>query len=111
MPPTIRNPAAISSLSSRAAYADGDWADAMRSRLQAEAARLDGLLVGAGFHNVGGTSLFRLVSAPDAPIRSDRLAEQGVLVRTFDHDPSLIRFGLPDNASWPRLENALENSR
>ena len=95
----------------RAAYADSDWADAMRVQLQGEAARLDGLLVASGFRIVGGTSLFRLAAADDATVRASKLAEQGVLVRTFDHDPSLIRFGLPDCSGWSRLETALETLR
>jgi len=95
----------------RAAYADTGWAERTRKRLEGEAMRLDRLLIAAGFRIVGGTSLFRLVAAEDAAARASTLAEQGVLVRTFDHDPSLIRFGLPHRAGWPRLEAALEFRR
>ncbi|HEX8469691.1 MAG TPA: threonine-phosphate decarboxylase CobD [Brevundimonas sp.] len=95
----------------QAAYADTDWADRTRALLLQEAARLDERLIASGFTIVGGTSLFRLVRCEDAPGRAQRLAEQGVLVRTFPHDPELIRFGLPGQANWRRLETALEMSR
>jgi len=94
-----------------AAYADLGWAERTRRRLERDAARLDGLLVEAGFEIVGGTSLFRLTRTSDAKRRAEALAEQGVLVRTFAHDPSLVRFGLPGRADWPRLRAALEMLR
>lgn len=95
----------------RAAYADADWAERTRARLRRDAARLDRMLIAAGFDVVGGTSLFRLARAPDAQARARRLAGQGVLARTFDHDPTLIRFGLPGRNHWRRLQTALETSR
>lgn len=91
-----------------AAYSDLGWAERTRHRLERDAARLDRLLTTAGFEVVGGTSLFRLTRSGDAKTRTRKLAGQGVLVRTFDHDPGLIRFGLPDAKSWPRLQSALE---
>ena len=95
----------------RAAYADSEWAERTRASLALEAVRLDDRLIAAGFAIVGGTSLFRLAQCEDALERAHRLAEQGVLVRTFPHDPELIRFGLPGQANWQRLETALEMSR
>ncbi len=93
------------------AYGDAAWAGWTRRRLARDAARLDGLLVEAGFRIVGGTSLFRLTRSADAGRRARVLAEAGVLVRTFDHDPGLIRFGLPGRGEWPRLRAALETLR
>ena len=83
----------------------------MRTRLAREAARLDRLLAAHGFEIAGGADLFRLTRCADATARARRLAGQGVLVRTFDHDPTLIRFGLPGAKDWRRLETALEMSR
>lgn len=94
-----------------AAYGDTDWADRTRARLAQDAARLDGLLIAAGFELVGGTTLFRLTRSGDAGRRAEALAERGVLVRTFDHDAGLIRFGLPGRSDWPRLQKALEGLR
>lgn len=94
-----------------AAYADTGWAERTRTRLSREAARLDAVLKDTGFSILGGTSLFRLAKCEDAAGRADRLAGQGVLVRTFDHDPTLIRFGLPGRRNWTRLSAALESSK
>ena len=91
-----------------AAYADTAWADRMRKQLASAARRLDGLLTRYGFEVVGGTSLYRLVRAADAPARFERLAAAGILTRPFQHDATLLRFGLPGSPdAWRRLELAL----
>lgn len=95
----------------RAAYGDLDWQTRARARLSADAERLDGLLRKAGFDIVGGTSLFRLVAAPDAERRFMMLAGLGVLVRPFSDHPTWLRFGLPKPKDWPRLAAALESFR
>jgi histidinol-phosphate/aromatic aminotransferase/cobyric acid decarboxylase-like protein len=91
-----------------AAYADTAWADRMRRQLAAAARRLDGLLSRHGFEVVGGTSLYRLVRAADAPARFEKLAAAGILTRPFQHDATLLRFGLPGAPDgWRRLGAAL----
>lgn len=91
-----------------AAYADTAWADRMRKQLASAARRLDALLTRHGFEVVGGTSLYRLVRAADAPARFERLAAAGILTRPFQHDVTLLRFGLPGSPdAWRRLEQAL----
>jgi cobalamin biosynthesis protein CobC len=91
-----------------AAYADREWAQRMREQLAGSARRLDGLLARHGFEVVGGTSLYRLVRAQDAPVRFERLAAAGILTRPFQHDASLLRFGLPGPPDeWHRLSDAL----
>jgi cobalamin biosynthetic protein CobC len=91
------------------AYADRRWADRERAALQKAAQRLDRLLQSSGFELAGGTSLFRLVRAPDARARFARLLAAGILVRPFDFAPDLLRFGLPRGRSqWRRLAAALE---
>jgi cobalamin biosynthesis protein CobC len=93
-----------------AAYADKQWATRTRNRLARAANRLDTLLRSSGFAIVGGTSLFRLVRAADARDRFARLLAAGILVRPFDHDETLLRFGLPKNShEWARLAVALES--
>jgi cobalamin biosynthetic protein CobC len=57
---------------------------------------------------MGGTSLYRLVRADDAPVRFERLAAAGILTRPFQHDRSLLRFGLPGTTdAWRRLNDVL----
>jgi cobalamin biosynthesis protein CobC len=91
-----------------AAYGDRQWTERMRAQLAATARRLDGLLNRYGFEVVGGTSLYRLVRAADALARFERLAAGGILTRPFQHDATLLRFGLPGTPeAWRRLEEAL----
>ena len=94
----------------RAAFADPDWLTAARTRLEADALRLDGLLSGAGFAIAGGTPLFRLGSHPRAASRFQTLGRQGILVRAFSGLSGRLRFGLPaDETGWQRLAGALQN--
>jgi cobalamin biosynthetic protein CobC len=91
-----------------AGYADHEWAERTRVRLARAARRLDELLRQHGFEIVGGTSLYRLVRAADAPARFERLAAAGILTRPFQYDGSLLRFGLPGSPeAWRRLRLAL----
>ena len=94
-----------------AAYADHAWRERTAARLAKDAARLDGLLAANGFEVLGGTSLFRLASTPDAARRFTALARRGVLTRPFSDQPTWLRFGLPKPKDWPRLQSALEGSR
>ena len=76
--------------------------------LQKSAQRLDRILALSGCEVVGGTSLFRLARATDARERFARLLAAGILVRPFDFDPTLLRFGLPRGRDqWRRLAAAL----
>ena len=93
-----------------AAYADKSWAERTRARLRSAARRLDALLTRNGFILVGGTSLFRLARSDGARSRFEQLLHAGILVRPFDHDPTLLRFGLPrGSAAWRRLTTALRS--
>ena len=92
-----------------AAYADEAWAERTRRRLQRSAQRLDKLLVGAGMTIVGGTSLYRLARSPNARARFTQLISHGILARPFDHDATLLRFGLPlATNDWRRVAAALK---
>jgi cobalamin biosynthetic protein CobC len=102
----VSGPAIVAGL---AAYADTAWAVQTRLRLIEDTVQLDRLLRGAGFEIVGGTTLFRLTRAPDAPRRFEILARAGILTRPFPWDETLIRFGLPGpEQDWRRLADALE---
>lgn len=90
------------------ALADEDWRRDSMARLAIDAARLDALLIDAGFVLVGGTSLFRLYEGEGAPVVSDHLARRGIFVRAFAGHPRWLRFGIPGSPSdWARLEGAL----
>jgi len=85
------------------AYADRPWMASMRVQLLEQSQKMDALLSGAGFRIVGGTSLYRLASAPDATQKFTRLLSRGVLARPFSYDATLLRFGLPGQEEWSRL--------
>jgi len=92
-----------------AAYADEAWATKTRQRLHRAAHRLDKLLISGGMTIVGGTSLYRLARAQNARARFTQLLSHGILVRPFDYDSTLLRFGLPHGATdWRRVANALK---
>ena len=90
-----------------AAYADPVWALRTRARLTKAAERLDAALRHGGFEIIGGTALFRLTKAKDAPDRFAALCAQGVLARPFAAEPSWLRFGLPHPSVFQRAEAAL----
>jgi cobalamin biosynthesis protein CobC len=91
------------------AYADEDWAQRTRTRLSQASQRLDQLLISGGMEIAGGTSLYRLARATDAHARFTQLISHGVLVRPFDYDAMLLRFGLPSGRDdWRRLAKALK---
>ena len=94
------------------ALSDGVWAAAARRRLAEDAGRLRRMLadrLGPGGGTVaGGTDLFVLFDYPAAPDLCEHLSRAGILVRAFDFDPRLLRFGLPgEAAAWARLDGAL----
>lgn len=94
-------------LAARALTDDG-WIAHTRRRLGADAARLDGLLAGAGLEVVGGTDLFRLSAAPPSADLHAFLGRRGILVRQFPERAEWLRWGLPgDEAEFGRLGDAL----
>ena len=90
-----------------AALRDPDWADTTRTRLTADATRLDTLAANAGATLVGGTTLFRLYEVDDAAQWQTRLARRHIWSRVFPYNPRWLRLGLPALHHWPRLEAAL----
>jgi cobalamin biosynthetic protein CobC len=92
----------------RRALADAAWLTASVDLLEQGAARLDELLLRAGFRIVGGTPLFRLAERTDARSWFERLGRRGILVRPFGWRETWLRFGIPSGeATWRRLEDAL----
>jgi cobalamin biosynthetic protein CobC len=90
------------------ALGDTAWRRAASAQLRGAAARLDSLLATAGLRALGGTVLFRLYGAVEAATVAERLAQTGVLVRSFPDHPEWLRFGIPGNAEgWHRLATAL----
>lgn len=93
----------------RAAYRDDAWRIRTRERLDRDALALDDLLTAHGFSVLGGTSLFRFVSTPNAGEVFRGLCERGVLTRPFDDAPERLRIGVPGEPGLARLAKALKD--
>ncbi|MGH8488260.1 MAG: threonine-phosphate decarboxylase CobD [Gammaproteobacteria bacterium] len=91
------------------ALADRAWQEATRTRLVKQAERLAALLRRRGLAPGGGCALFQWLPSPHAAAIHERLARQGILTRLFT-EPASLRFGLPGEAGWPRLEEALAST-
>ncbi|MGJ8545815.1 MAG: threonine-phosphate decarboxylase [Sulfitobacter sp.] len=91
----------------RAALRDLAWADAARTRLTRDAARLDALILARGAQLVGGTSLFRLYDVADAATWQRDLAAHHIWSRIFPYNPRWLRLGLPRPDQFAQLESAL----
>ncbi|MCK0140999.1 threonine-phosphate decarboxylase [Aliiroseovarius sp. F20344] len=89
------------------ALEDHGWADATRTRLTQDSARLDALMTGKGAKLIGGTTLFRLFDVGEAQAWQDRLAQSHVWSRIFPYSSRWLRLGLPHPDRWSQLEAAL----
>ena len=85
------------------ALSDTAWAAQTRTDLRLAAARLDRLMGAYG----GDTPLFRTYRLDTAAALHRRLAQAHIWTRVFPYDTELIRFGLPPQGGWTRLEAAL----
>lgn len=91
------------------ALQDAHWQQETRARLTSDGLRLDNLIARhSKLEPAGGTDLFRYYDGTDCVRVADHLAQQGILIRLFDHDQNKARFGFPGTASqWDRLEKAM----
>jgi cobalamin biosynthesis protein CobC len=90
------------------ALSDGAWQVSARIQLAADSARLTDLLSKYGLVPAAKTRLFQFVLTPRAIETQQALAQQGVWVRLFA-EVTALRFGLPPENAWDKLESALEN--
>jgi cobalamin biosynthetic protein CobC len=92
-----------------AALRDHDWQANTSHALTAAGARLQQLLASHGIA-ANGTALFQWWPEPRAEAFWQHMAEQGIWVRLFPQAARGIRLGLPpDEASWLRLDAALDS--
>jgi len=90
------------------ALSNAAWQASARIQLAADSARLTDLLSKYGLVPAAKTTLFQFVLTPHAVEIQQALALQGVWVRLFAEVPAL-RFGLPPESAWDKLESALNN--
>lgn len=89
------------------ALEDEVWARETRTRLKADAQRLDRLMQEAGAEVTGGTDLFRLYAVDDASQWQRRLAGHHIWSRIFPYSKTWLRLGLPAPDQWAQVERAL----
>ncbi len=89
------------------ALKDTQWANQTRTRLSADAARLDSLMRSHGADVLGGTTLFRLYDVGDAAAWQTKLARAQIWSRVFPYASGWLRLGLPAPSQWTRLSAAL----
>lgn len=83
------------------------WQSDTLKMLSTSSLRLKHLLMQYDLAPDGGTDLFQLVVTEQANTIHQALAKQGVWVRLFK-EMSALRFGLPTNHDWHKLERALK---
>ncbi len=89
---------------------DRAWLAATAERLAQDTRELDACLSNHGLDVLGGTQLFRLASAENAPAIFSQLGRAGIFVRRFSDQPTWLRFGQPGNATHlQRLQAALRS--
>jgi cobalamin biosynthetic protein CobC len=89
------------------ALADLAWQQTTRARLKTDSQRLATLLQTYGLNPDNGTMLFQLVHTPHFEKLHQHFAEQGIWVRLFK-ELGALRFGLPPDYGWQKLEDALK---
>ena len=89
------------------ALADAAWIEATRVRLLRAAENFDRSVKSAGLEVAGGTSLFRLVRARDAHQIFQHLGANGIIVRPFREEPTWLRFAIPSESDWHRVDTVL----
>jgi len=89
------------------ALSDDMWIGGARTRLAADAARLDVIMADHVGGHLGGTDLFRLYDTGARNLHEE-LAANGIWSRAFDGHPGWMRLGLPGTEDgFLRLQNAL----
>ncbi|MFM0070300.1 threonine-phosphate decarboxylase CobD [Paraburkholderia sediminicola] len=93
----------------KAAFEDLAWQQQMRTLLEAESARLVGLLQAHGLAT-HSTPLFAWTDSARAAALHEALAQRGVWTRLFTATGS-VRFGLPaSDTEWARFEESLREA-
>lgn len=87
------------------ALEDSAWQANARMTLALQGSRMRNLLEKYHFKVQGSADLFHYVPAQNAVQLQEQLARLGIWVRKFN-DPSALRFGLPPEHQWHRLEEA-----
>lgn len=91
----------------KTALSDTGWAQQTRTRLAADAQKLDSLMAPHALETIGTVSLFRLYRVSNAQAFQDHLARHRIWSRIFPYSDTWIRLGLPPAQGWDMLRAAL----
>ncbi len=102
-----------SRLIAKQALLDKAWQEKMRVQLAENSQKLATLLTKYHLTPMSGTALFQFLPTKNAQALQQHLAQQGIWVRLFSDTPGLsaraaLRFGLPPEDGWGKLESALK---
>jgi cobalamin biosynthetic protein CobC len=102
-----------SRLIAKQALLDKGWQEKARIQLAENSQKLAKLLTQYHLTPMSGTALFQFVPTRNAQALQQHLAQQGIWIRLFSDAPGLsagaaVRFGLPPEDGWERLESALK---
>lgn len=97
-----------SRLTAKQALLDKAWQEKMHLLLPECSQRLAKLLTQYGLVPTASTALFQFIPTSQAIAWQQHFARQGIWVRRFK-EVSALRFGLPPDDGWERLEGALNN--
>lgn len=102
-----------SRLIAKQALLDKAWQEKMHVHLVESSQKLVTLLTKYNLTPMSGTALFQFVPTKNALALQQHLAQQGIWLRLFSDTPGLsaraaLRFGLPPEGGWTRLESALK---
>jgi len=90
---------------------DINWQNETRKALSQQSRKLTDTLTQCGLTPQGGTDLYQWLTIKNARNWYEQLAQQGLLVRYFEHSDSL-RFGLPkNNNEYLRLKQGLKKAK
>lgn len=96
-----------------AAEGNGDWIQDQGRRLETQGKKLALVLSATRLSTIGKTSLFQTMRVPDGDTAArwfDALGRAGILVRAFENQPDLLRFGLfAKDHEAERLAQALQD--
>ena len=97
-----------SRLIAKQALMDKAWQNKTCLLLPESSQKLATLLTQHSLTPLAGTVLFQFVQTSEAILWQQHFAKQGIWVRLFNEVPAL-RFGLPPDDGWERLESALKD--
>lgn len=86
-----------------------EWVLQVKGQLSKQVKQFDQLFIQHGCKIVGGTHLFRLVEMQEAHDLWQYLANNGIWVRKFDYNSQWLRFGLPPEQEWDRVEKTIND--